>query len=78
MKNLLKRERNKRMYRKIGSTLAPNLSLELNRVDIPDPNAKDPGLGSPNDPKNWKGPWISIKHPEKIAQQICISNRNQY
>lgn len=66
------------MYRKIGSTLAPNLSLGLDRVDIPDPNAKGPGLESPNDPKNWKGPWISITNPEEIAQQICISNRNQY
>jgi hypothetical protein len=78
MKNLLKRERTKRMFKKIGHTLAPNLTIGIARVDIPDKNAKGPSLGSPDDPKTWKGPWVSITKPEDIAQHICISNRNQY
>ncbi len=78
MKNLLKREKQKRMFRKVGSTLSPNLATGITKIDIPDYNAKGPGLGSPSDPKTWKGPWISITNPEEIAKQICISNQQQY
>jgi hypothetical protein len=48
LRQLQKREKLKRMYRKIGNTLDPNMSLGLTRVDIPDPSAKGPNLGSPN------------------------------
>ncbi len=66
------------MYKKIGFTLAPNLTQGITQVDIPDPNAKGPGLGSPADPKTWKGPWISVTNPEGIARHICASNKAQY
>ncbi len=66
------------MFKKIGCTLAPNLTTGIARVNIPDQNAKGLGLGSPNDPKSLTGPWISITKPEEIAEQICISNRNQF
>jgi len=78
MKNLRRRERQKRMFKKIGHTLAPNRTIGITRIDIPDSQAIGPNVGSPSDPKTWKGPWISITNPEEIAAQICISNRNQY
>ena len=58
------------MFKKIGHTLAPNLTFGIACVDIPDNNAKGPGLGSPDDPKTWKGPWVSITKPEDIAKHI--------
>jgi hypothetical protein len=78
LRQLQRREKQKRIYRKIGTTLAPNKSLGLTRVDIPDPTAKGPDLGSPEDPKTWKGPWISITKPEEIARIVCSINTKQY
>jgi hypothetical protein len=78
IKNLIKREKQQPIYKKIGSVLEPNLSLVLVRVDIPDPNAKGAELGSPTDPKTWKGPWISVTNPEDIARNVCTINIKQY
>ncbi len=78
LKNLIKREKYRRMYRKIGHTLAPNLSKGLNRVDIPDKNAKGENLGRHDDPKAWKGPWVSITRPEEIAKHVSDMNIKQY
>lgn len=47
-------------------------------MDIPDPSAKEPGLGSPTDPKSWKGPWLSITDPEEIARVVCSIYTKQY
>jgi len=47
-------------------------------VDIPDPSADDPILGDPNHPATWKGPWISITAPNKIAKIVTKANNKQY
>ncbi len=75
---LKKREKHKHMYKKIGTTLDPNVSLGLNRIDIPDIRARGPNLGSPEDPKTWKGPWVTITNPEEIAKRVCAINIQQY
>ncbi len=62
----------------IGATLNPGVTLGLSRVDIPDDRAKGPNLGSPADPKNWKGPWCSITNAEEIARIVGEVNKKQY
>jgi hypothetical protein len=78
LKQLLKRERNRRMCKRIGNTLDPNLSLGLSRIDIPDNRAKGHDIGSPVDPKTWKGPLITITNPEEISRKVCEMNIKQY
>jgi hypothetical protein len=78
VKQLIHREKRKRMYKKIGTTLHPHSSTGLSRVDIPDSRAQGPNLGSPDDPKTWKGPWISVTHPEEIAKIVASMNVCQY
>jgi hypothetical protein len=78
VKQLIHREKRKRMFKKIGTTLHPHSSTGLSRVDIPDSRAQGPNLGSPDDPKTWKGHWISVTHPEEIAKIIASLNVRQY
>jgi hypothetical protein len=78
VKELRRREQQKRMYKKIGHTLNPNLSLGLCRLDVPDRRAHGPNLGSPDDPKTWKGPWVTLTNPEEIARVVCATNIQQY
>ncbi len=40
LKNLIRREKHKKMYNKIGHTLVPHQSKGLERIDIPDSRAK--------------------------------------
>jgi hypothetical protein len=35
-------------------------------------------LGDPNNPKTWKGPWVTITQPTDIAKTICEMNDTQY
>jgi hypothetical protein len=78
VKQLIHQEKRKRMYKKIGNTLNPQSSQGLNRVDIPDSRTKGTDLGSPEDPKTWKGPWISVTNPEEIAKIVASMNIKQY
>jgi hypothetical protein len=78
VKQLIHREKRKRMYKKIGNTLNPQSSQGLNRVDIPDSRTKGTDLGSPEDPKTWKGPSISVTNPEEIAKIVASMNIKQY
>jgi hypothetical protein len=78
IKQLQKREQHRRMYMTLGNTLNPGETMELSRVDVPDERATGSNLGSPDDPKHWKGPWRSITNPEDIAKTVCEINRKQY
>ena len=78
LRQLLARERKRRLYRKLGTTLHPSQHSGLKSIDVPDPRAKGPNIGSPDDPKTWKGPWIALTKPEDIAQRACEMNRKQY
>jgi hypothetical protein len=49
----------RRAYKKIGFTLKPHTALGLQCIDIPDAMASRQ-YGDPNDPKHWKGPWVSL------------------
>jgi hypothetical protein len=67
------------MHRKIGHLLRGTSPLGLNKVDVPDINTPySASLGNPNDPKTWKGPWVTITQPTDIAQTICKINATQY
>lgn len=47
-------------------------------MDIPDRVATGRGLGNPDDPKSWKGPWKTITKPEEITQLVTALNAQQY
>jgi hypothetical protein len=78
IKQLRYHEQMQRAYKKIGSTIKPPKNLGLNRIDIPDPSARHPDLGNPDNPKTWKGPWLSISNPERIAKEVTKVNIAQY
>lgn len=51
----------------------------LSKVDIPDKNTgTNPEFGNPNDPKTWKGPWVTLTNPQHIAEVVCKINSKQY
>jgi hypothetical protein len=66
------------MYKRIGITLNPNISLDLCRVDIPDRRAQGPKFGSPDDPQTWKGPWATLSNPEETTQTVGAIYIKQY
>jgi hypothetical protein len=74
IKHLRFRECMHRIYKKIGFTIKPTNTLGLNKIDTPDSSIQDPTLGNPTDPKNWKGPWLSITDPTDIAQEVIKMN----
>ncbi len=78
LKQLISREKMRRMYRKIGRTLNKVAGKGLSRTDIPDAAAVTEGPGDPDDPKSWKGPWKSITNPTEIARAVCKVNARQY
>ena len=59
LKQLIFRERMRRAYKKIGFTLKHHTALGLQCIDILDAMASRQ-YGDPNDPKHWKGPWVSL------------------
>jgi hypothetical protein len=48
--------------------LFPKQQQGLTKVETPDRAATGRGLGNPDDPKSWKGPWKTITKPEEITQ----------
>jgi hypothetical protein len=78
LKQLISREKMRKMYRKISRALNKTKGTGLSRIDIPDPSAISDVTGDPNDPKTWKGPWKSITSPRGIAQEVCKMNTAQY
>jgi hypothetical protein len=79
IKEIIRREKLQRSYRKIGRTLQERQNNGLSKVDIPDKQTGgSPSLGDPQDPKTWKGPWISLTKPQEIAEVICEINARQY
>jgi hypothetical protein len=72
------REKMRRAYRKISHTLAPQVQLGLDRVDVPDGNALNTQHGDPTKPKTCSGPWVSKTDPEEIAWVLRQLNIEQY
>ncbi len=78
IKELIKREQRRRMYRKIGHCLQPE-SFNfggLSRGDIP--AGTDQPYPQGPDPKNWSGLWTTVTNPEEIAMHVCAANTRQY
>jgi hypothetical protein len=78
LKQLISREKMRRMYRKIGRTLNKVAGKGLSCIDIPDAAVATEGSGDPDNPKSWKGPWKSITNPTEIARAVCKVNARQY
>jgi len=57
LKQLISREKMRKMFRKISKVLKKTKGNGLSRVDIPDAAATSDTNGDPNQPKSWKGPW---------------------
>ena len=78
LKQLISREKMRKMYRKLGRLLNKSKGSGLSRIDIPDAAAVTATSGDPNCPKTWKGPWKSVTNPREIAQEVCKINSAQY
>jgi hypothetical protein len=78
LKQLIAREKVRRMYRKIGRVLGKTKGKGLSRIDIPDASAATETSGDPNSPKTWRGPWKSLTDPRVIAKEVCKINSDQY
>jgi hypothetical protein len=37
-----------------------------------------PNLGTLDNPKTWKGPWVTLTNSEEIAKRVCEINTQQY
>jgi hypothetical protein len=78
IKQLTKRETSRKTFRKIGRLLSPAQNKGLSRIDTLDARATNVSFGNPNDPKTWKGPWISVTNLSEIAQTVAEINSQQY
>jgi len=78
VKQLIKRENLRRMFRKIKRILKPVVKQGLSRLDVPDPSARTETHGDPSKPKGWKGPWLTHSKPSDIAIVIKKINKQQY
>jgi len=78
LKQLLSREKLRKMFRKIGKTLNKHQGRGLRRIDVPDPAAANDTSGDPNQPKTWRGPWKSVTNPSEIAKVVCQVSTEQY
>ena len=79
---LSNRESAKAMHMKIRSALERNQGGGLSRLDIPDPSTlfspDGQAYGDPNEPKKWRGPWITITDPDRLETEIIKMNIKQY
>ncbi len=78
LKQLISREKMRKMYRKIGRALNKFGGKGLSRIDVPDASATTEGSGDPDNPKSKKGPWKSLTNPVEIAREVCKVNAKQY
>jgi hypothetical protein len=78
LKQLISREKIRRMYRILSKMLNKNEGKGLRWIDVPDAAASTEGTGDPNCPKTWKGPWKSVTNPTEIAKAVCRVNADQY
>ena len=82
IKSLCNRESARNMHMRIRSALERNQGGGLSRIDIPDPSVlfspDGQSLGDPNDPKRWKGSWLTITDPERLESEIIKMNVKQY
>jgi hypothetical protein len=63
----------------VGPTGRSKLNFHpLTRINIPDSKAKGPDLGDHNNPKTWKGPWVTVTNPTEIATIVKQTNIQQY
>ena len=77
IKELIKREESRRMYRTIGRLLKGEQGKGLTKLDVPDETAVPPDgvhFGDPREVKKWTGPWRSITDPEEMAKYIAKMN----
>jgi hypothetical protein len=78
LKQLLSREKLRKMYWKISKVLNKHTGKGLSCIDVPDASAGTATSGDSNCPKTWKGSWRSVTNPQEIAQEVCKINTNQY
>jgi len=78
LKQLISREKRRKMYRKLGVLLNGTKGKGLRRIDVPDESAVSATSGDPKDPKSWRGPWRSVTNPTEIAREVCKVNLLQY
>ena len=82
LKALCNRESAKLMHMKIRSALNRTQGGGLSRIDIPDSSilfsSEGQSLGDPNDPKTWKGSWLTVTDPERLEDEIIKMNVKQY
>ncbi len=78
LKGLIKRERKRNMYRKIGYRFNRSTSNTITKLDIPDSSVIHPTFGDPKKPKTWTGPWKIMTNPKEIAKVIISMNESQY
>jgi hypothetical protein len=79
VEQLIKREKRRRMYKRIGAALSntdDNIK-GIYRIDIPSGPTSNPYPIGP-DPKTCTGAWRSISDPFLIAQHIYAVNLRQY
>jgi hypothetical protein len=79
IKLLIKREKRRRMFQKIGNVLSPpqENTKGLSYVFVPASDPLEPFPIGP-DPKTWEGPWCSITDPYLIAKYVCAENTREY
>jgi hypothetical protein len=76
IKLLIKREKTRRYFRKLGHLLRENTNKGFSKIDVPDHHA--PGCGDPADPQHWSGPWQTITNQREIATVVATMNTKQY
>jgi len=78
LKQLMSREKLRKMYRKISRILNKTKGKGLSSIDVPDARAASDTTGDPTNPNTWKGPWKSVTNPTEIAKVVCQVNAEQY
>jgi hypothetical protein len=78
IQHLLKRENLHLMFRKIKRILKLVAQQGLSRIDVPDTSAITAAHGDPSNPKDWKGPWVTLTKPTAITEVVESINRKQY